>query len=244
MSLKFTDLSPAGRIYIAAVIGLGAGVIMRSVASLILQPVDSTWVILAGLTLLTGSFSIKIPSVAARISVSEAFVIAGLLAFGPHAATLIVALDSLVLTSWLRGPSRSSLRALFNMTAGALAISCSAQLLGWMLPVYPAASAPSDQLLFPVFALAISYFMINSWLIAIAVGIERSESAVAIWLRHFPWLSLNYPGFPIWLWYFCPSDPSPCLDLRGFRMRHPARMDDTQWVNYKPSPFSSRSTDF
>ena len=52
------------------------------------------------------------------------------------------------------------------------------------------------------------------------------------------------PGFPIWLWYFCPSDPSPCLDLRGFRMRHPARMDDTQWVNYKPSPFSSRSTDF
>ena len=53
-----------------------------------------------------------------------------------------------------------------------------------------------------------------------------------------------YPGFPIWLWYFCPSDPSPCLDLRGFRMRHPARMDDTQWVNYKPSPFSSRSTDF
>jgi putative nucleotidyltransferase with HDIG domain len=194
MSLKFTDLSPAGRIYIAAVIGLGAGVIMRSVASLILQPVDSTWVILAGLTLLTGSFSIKIPSVAARISVSEAFVIAGLLAFGPHAATLIVALDSLVLTSWLRGPSRSSLRALFNMTAGALAISCSAQLLGWMLPVYPAASAPSDQLLFPVFALAISYFMINSWLIAIAVGIERSESAVAIWLRHFPWLSLNYIG--------------------------------------------------
>ncbi len=52
------------------------------------------------------------------------------------------------------------------------------------------------------------------------------------------------PGFPIWLWYFCPSDPSPCLDLRGFRMRHPARMGDTQWVNYKPSPFSSRSTDF
>lgn len=194
MSLKFTDLSPAGRIYIAAVMALGAGAIVRSIASLILHPIDSRWVILAGLTLLTGSFSIKIPSVAARISVSEAFVIAGLLAFGPHAATLIVALDSLVLTSWLRGPSRSSLRALFNMTAGALAISCAAQLLEWMLPVYPAASAPSDQLLLPVFALAISYFMMNSWLIAIAVGVERGESAIEIWLRHFPWLSLNYIG--------------------------------------------------
>ena len=194
MPLKFTDLSPAGRIYIAAIIFLGTGAIVRSIASVILQPTDSRWVVLAALTLLTGSFSIKIPSVAARISVSEAFVIAGVLAFGPHAATLIVALDSLVLTSWLRGRNRSSLRALFNMTAGALAISCSAQLLEWMLPVYPAASAPSDQLILPVFALAISYFMINSWLIAIAVGVERGESSVNIWLRHFPWLSLNYIG--------------------------------------------------
>ena len=194
MSLKLSDLSPAGRIYVVAVISLGAGAIVRSVASLILEPTDSRWVILAGLTLLTGSFSIKIPAVAARISVSEAFVIAGLLAFGPHAATLIVALDSLVLTSWLRGRSRSSLRALFNMTAGALAISCAAQLLQWMVPIYPAASAPSDQLLLPVFAVAISYFVINSWLIAIAVAVERSESSIEIWRRHFPWLSLNYIG--------------------------------------------------
>ncbi len=194
MSLKFTDLSPAGRIYVAAVISLGGSAIVHSVATLILHPIDSGWVILAALTLLTGSFSIKIPAVAARISVSEAFVIAGVLAFGPHAATLIVALDSLVLTSWLRGRRRSSLRALFNMTAGALAISFSAQLLEWMLPIYPAASAPSDQLLLPVFALAISYFAVNSWLIAIAVGFERSESSIEIWLRHFPWLSLNYIG--------------------------------------------------
>ena len=43
---------------------------------------------------------------------------------------------------------------------------------------------------------------------------------------------------------FTHPSKSPCLDLRGFRMRHPARMGDTQWVNYKPSPFSSRSTDF
>ena len=52
------------------------------------------------------------------------------------------------------------------------------------------------------------------------------------------------PGFPIWLWYFDPSEQSPRLDCRGFCMRHPARMGDTQWVNDKPRHFSSCSTGF
>ena len=52
------------------------------------------------------------------------------------------------------------------------------------------------------------------------------------------------PGFPIWLWYFCPFDQSSSLDFRGFLERNRATEGDTQWVNYKRSPFSSRSTDF
>ena len=52
------------------------------------------------------------------------------------------------------------------------------------------------------------------------------------------------PGFPIWLWYFCPFDQSSSLDCRGFLERNQATEGDTQWVNYKRSPFSSRSTDF
>ena len=54
-------------------------------------------------------------------------------------------------------------------------------------------------------------------------------------------------GFPIWLWYFCPSDQLSRLDCLGFRERSErsqATEGDTQWVNYKPSHFSSRSTDF
>ena len=62
-----------------------------------------------------------------------------------------------------------------------------------------------------------------------------------VWKRHhFAW----EPGFPIWLWYFCPFDQSSSLDCRGFLERHQATEGDTQWVNYKRSPFSSRSTDF
>ena len=47
-----------------------------------------------------------------------------------------------------------------------------------------------------------------------------------------------------WLWYFCPCDQSSRLDFRGFLERNQATEGDTQWVNYKPRPFSSRSTGF
>ena len=47
-----------------------------------------------------------------------------------------------------------------------------------------------------------------------------------------------------WLWYFCPCDQSSRLDCRGFLERNQATEGDTQWVNYKPRPFSSRSTGF
>jgi putative nucleotidyltransferase with HDIG domain len=194
MSSHIANLSTPARAYLAAVIGLGAIAIGRSAIDLVQHPVGADWLVLAALTLLTGSFSIKVPSVDARISVSEAFVIAGVLLFGPPVATLIVALDSLVLTTWIRSPGRSSLRALFNMTAGALAISCATRLFEWWLPVYPAASADLDILLLPVFGLALSYFAINSWLIAVALAFERREPPQTIWRRNFLWLGLNYLG--------------------------------------------------
>ena len=80
------------------------------------------------------------------------------------------------------------------MTAGALSITIAAHILGWMLPVHPAATAPLEQLLIPVFCLAVSYFLLNSWLIAFAVSFERNTSALDLWRSNFLWLGLNYMG--------------------------------------------------
>lgn len=194
MPRQFSDLPRSGRLYVSAVIILGAVAIVHSVVSLIRNPVEWDWIILAALTLFTGSFGIKVPAVNARISVSEAFVIAAVLSFGPPAATVIVALDSLILTSWLDRPVRSPVRTMFNVAAAALAISVAARILEWMLPVHPAASSPLDQLLVPVLLLAVSYFAVNSWLIAIAIAYDQNVSAGGIWRRNFLGLSLNYLG--------------------------------------------------
>jgi putative nucleotidyltransferase with HDIG domain len=194
MAKHFPELSRIGRFYISAVIGAGALAIAHSTVTLVDQPADWDWLILAALVVLSGSFSVKVPSVSARLSVSEAFVFAAVLLFGAHVGTVIVAVDSLILTSWLRRSSRSLLRAVFNMASGALAISLAASLLGWLLPIFPAASARLEQLLVPVLAFALTYFGINSWLIAIAVALEQRKSPVMIWRTNFLWLSLNYLG--------------------------------------------------
>ena len=194
MATQTVRLPHSRKAYLAVVITTGVSTIVYSLASLIRSPADWNWLVLAALVVLTGSFSIKVPSVDARLSVSEAFVFAAVLLFGPHVGTLIVVIDSIILTSWLRRPSRSLVRAMFNMSSGAIAISTGARILEWMLPVQPAAAAPLDRLLIPVLVLAIAYFSINSWLIAFAVSYDQDASPVAIWRTNFSWLSLNYLG--------------------------------------------------
>jgi putative nucleotidyltransferase with HDIG domain len=194
MARPFAEIRRRGQLYVGAVIIFGALVIGYSVESLVREPVGWNWLVLAVLTVFTGSFSIKIPSVSARLSVSEAFVFAAVLLYGLPVATLIVALDSLILSSWLRPDNRSSFRAMFNMAAGAVAISAAAAVLQRMVSTIPPAAAPLEELVVPILLLAVCYFLINSWLIAFAVAFEQSISAIDIWRRNFLWFGLNYLG--------------------------------------------------
>src|SRR4030095_916924 len=99
-------LATSGRLYLTTVIIAGLVVVLHSLYSLYLHPVGYEWFILAGLTLLSGSFTVKVPTIPARLSVSETFVFAAVLLFGPAAATTLVALDSLIISLWIFRKSR------------------------------------------------------------------------------------------------------------------------------------------
>ena len=149
---------------------------------------------LAVLTLLTGSFTVRVPGLLARISVSDAFVFASVLVFGPSVATVIVALDSLVATLWMRPEHRSLLRSLFNVTSVALSIWIASHASIGSRKLRQGKTLALSQLVGPLFALAALYFLINSWLIAFALSFEKDASVVELWWENFPWLSLNYFG--------------------------------------------------
>ena len=90
-----------GRAFVSAVILAGFLVVSWSVRELIQDPVGLQWFMLAALTLVSGSATVKLPSVPASISISETFVFAAVLLYGPAAGTLIVALDGLVISYWI-----------------------------------------------------------------------------------------------------------------------------------------------
>src|SRR5689334_23965165 len=122
MPQRASALSFRARVFIGVLVGTGTYAVGASAYDLALHPPELTWLILAGLTFLTGSFSIKLPSISARISVSETFVFAAVLLFGPSASTVIVAFDTFILTSWSHGGDRPRVRAMFNVSAGSTAI--------------------------------------------------------------------------------------------------------------------------
>ncbi len=187
-------LTRPAKLYVWAVIAAGIATVLHSLYTLHLSPVSYHWSLLAGLTLLSGSFTIRIPTIPARLSVSETFVFAAVLLFGPAAATMIVVLDSLIISLWQGERPRRPSRVLFNMAAPSVAIWCASHAFFLLAQVQPLSNAPRPilPLLGPLVALAVLYFVLNSAFIAWAVAFEKRVSAFGVWRRNFLWLSLNY----------------------------------------------------
>lgn len=190
------NLTPRGQLYVVSVSAAGLLVVGHCITMLLASPIGWEWVVLAGLTLLSGSFTVRVPSFQARISVSETFVFTSVLLFGTCAGTLTVALDTLVAALSSRRRAREPLRVLFNLASASLSIFAASHLFYFLSGVEPLSLAPTKvpELLWPLVGMTTVHFLLNSGLVAAALATERSDSAFAIWRKIFPWLSINYFG--------------------------------------------------
>jgi diguanylate cyclase (GGDEF)-like protein/putative nucleotidyltransferase with HDIG domain len=190
----FRQLQPAARLYVVAVVLLGTATVAHSVHQLYVHPLGSQWFIIAALTLLTGSFTVKVPSTNASLSVSETFVFASVLLFGAAAGAITVLLECLTILFWMKPGGRSVQRVLFNLAAPAIAIWVSGTTFYWISGIQPYSqhATPLNRLFLPLGAFTALYFLLNSWLVAFALGFETDKSPVDIWWTNFTWLSVNY----------------------------------------------------
>jgi putative nucleotidyltransferase with HDIG domain len=190
-----------GRAYIAVVAATGAAILAHSLYDLYAQSIDPNWFILAGLTLITGSATVRLPSVPATISISETFVFTSTLLYGPAAGTVTVALDALVISYSLARRGHPAYRLLFNIFALPASLWVSAHLFFWwsgLPPLSMLTEAPGDieitNFTFSLILFTACYFALNSWSIAGAIAIERHQSPLGVWRDNFAWLWLNYFG--------------------------------------------------
>ena len=177
-------------VYVHGVAVLGAAVIIESILALRTTTHPFEWLLFVGLAVLTGSFSMKIASISASLTVSDTFFITTALLFGPAPATLAVALDTFIVT-WRR--RHAPLRQVLNTVAPALGMWTGSHVFFWLARVAPLAQmhVPVGQLVLPLFALAVVYFLVNSILIAVAIGLDSRKPALQIWRQHFSWLSVH-----------------------------------------------------
>ena len=188
---RASTLSRAGRAYIFAVAAIGITLAAYCVFTLIHDRVPSEFLIFAALTLLSGRFTLKVPSVEAHFSPSEMFVFASVLLFGPEAGAITLATDS-VLIAWQRKLTR--VQTLFNFGTLTLSVWISGKLFFFAAGVDPLFSAmsPSGGLIAPLLLLAATYFVVNSGLIATAIAFAKKRSPLSVWREHFLWLGPGY----------------------------------------------------
>src|ERR671918_3076525 len=88
--------------FVCLVAGCGA-TILASVLTQI-QPglPPATWLLLLVLTACSESFGIKLPSLRARLTVSESFVFSSIFLFGTGPTVLLTVVNALVVTLWQR----------------------------------------------------------------------------------------------------------------------------------------------
>ena len=188
------DLPGAARIYLRCVIAFGLLAITESLFRLYRAPVEPRWLLLAALTLISGSASVKLPGAHVSISISEAFVFTAVLLYGSAAGTITVALDGLVISYWIARRRPELDRALFNISAPAVSAWCSSHLFFYCSGIAPLVDRPAslDAILPALVVFALTYFLLNSWLIAGVIAIEKHLTPWRVWRTGFVWLSLNY----------------------------------------------------
>jgi putative nucleotidyltransferase with HDIG domain len=178
-------------LYVRLIVVAGGAVVLHSLAILPRTTHLVEWFLFAVLAILTASFTIKVASVEASISVDDTFFITSALLFGPGPATVALAGDSFLLSC--RKGHRWS-RVAFNTVTPALSLWVAGQAFFALSGVRPLAEAHAQAgpLIGPLLVLTAIYFALNSGLMAVAIGLEGSQSPLLVWRRHFLWLGLSY----------------------------------------------------
>jgi uncharacterized membrane protein len=180
-----TQAKPTGHLsYFGLIAALGAAVLALSVYRMAAAWTGYHWLILAYLTVLTGAFTIKIPGVNSKLSVSDTFVFINTILFGTAAGVLTAALDAIIGSIRCGTPSQRKWTIPFNTAVLAISAFAAGEVFFRVFkgaPLSQAASFPIMALALPVIVSASIYFLCNSVAMAIMVALANGGSMLRIW---------------------------------------------------------------
>jgi hypothetical protein len=174
----------ANNIYIGVITALGAAVIAWSIINVIQNRVSYQWLILAYLTVLTGAFTIRIPRVNSKFSVSDTFIFINTILFGIAAGVLTAALDGFVGSMRSVNASKRKQTIPFNTSLLGLSVFSAGEVFFKMLGHGPLSAGPSfsiPDIAMPLALSALVYYLCNSVFVAAMLSLDGGGNALRMW---------------------------------------------------------------
>ena len=172
-------------LYVSLVILLGTVVLVDSVGRLCVSPPSSDWWLLLGLTILSGTAVLRIPSTDINFSISDVFTLTSAVVFGPAAGVVAVTVDCLAISYRLARKRLPVERVLFNAAAPPLAMWFAAHLFFAISGLQAGTDRTNvDEIAPALLCAAGAYFLLNTFAVALAIALHERASVIMIWKAH------------------------------------------------------------
>ena len=177
--------------YFRLLIAAGGASLLCALARLPASQVDFHFLLLAVVTLTIGShITVKIPRLSSYVSVSDAFLLLGILLCGGEAAVLLAALDGLSSTMRL---SRRPQTFMANIAVTALSTSVTVWVLRLCFgPVEGIARSDAPLFVTGLCVMGATHYLVNSGLVAVGMALKTGQGLWETWRKYYLWTSLTY----------------------------------------------------
>lgn len=183
----FEGTSIAFRLYYFAVVAAGVAIAAKTFPN---ARIDSWAPVLwwLGFSIASDLSPIVLPGSNAYITVSSALDYAAIVVFGPVIAAMISTVSTVV-TSLTTKHKTAPHKILFNASLFIVTISCA----GWVFRLAGGSATPEiRELVLPMIACGITYFLIDTFGVSIIVALHQKVSAWRTWQRTYLWTTITH----------------------------------------------------
>jgi diguanylate cyclase (GGDEF)-like protein/putative nucleotidyltransferase with HDIG domain len=184
------SLPLAARIYVCAIIAIGAGLVAAFFPTHAASPLLFLTLLL--LSSVTSVFKVNLPLArrSSTMSVSYAVDFASLLLLGPN-ETMIVAAASAFSQCTFRIKERNPIhRTLFSMSCLVITVQAAGVVYHWM-GGHPGVIT-SVEIAKPLIGAATAYFVFNTFTVATAIALSMRQRLLKVWHENFLWSAPSY----------------------------------------------------
>jgi diguanylate cyclase (GGDEF)-like protein/putative nucleotidyltransferase with HDIG domain len=185
------DLPITARLFVGAVLAAGAVTLIAAWPQAIANPILFAFLLVCSSLASALKVNLPLASSGSTMSVSYAVDFAALLLLGAD-QTMLVAAASAWSQCTFRTQSRSApYRTLFSMASLMLTVKAA----GWaftLLGGTPAVAFTVLSITKPLVGAAMTYFVVNTVLVATAIGLSTRQSIVHVWNENFLWSAPSY----------------------------------------------------